>query len=276
MSGVASQTASLEGAPAGRARATGPVALVGSGEFLDVMVDVDRGLLAGRPDRAVFLPTAAAEEGEVSVNYWVELGKRHFERLGVEPVPLLVLDRQDADSPELAAQVEGAGLVYLSGGNPGYLADTLRDTLVWSAILDAWQMGTALAGCSAGACALSTVSDYVGSRARPSRPRGSAADEALPETFRAGDSGGGLGVVPRLAVIPHYDRILEWVPDLKDRYIERAGPGVTIVGIDEDTALASPSGDGLGFEVAGRQSVFVLHRDGTTTKYESGSTFSVA
>ena len=27
----------------------GPVALVGSGEFLDVMVPVDAGLLAGRP-----------------------------------------------------------------------------------------------------------------------------------------------------------------------------------------------------------------------------------
>ena len=45
----------------------GPIALVGSGEFLPVMEDVDRGLLAGRPPRAAFLPTAAGEEGPVVV-----------------------------------------------------------------------------------------------------------------------------------------------------------------------------------------------------------------
>ncbi len=253
----------------------GPVALVGSGEFLAAMVEVDRRLLAGRPQRAVFLPTAAAEEGEDSVNYWVDLGRRHFEGLGVEPVPLLVLDRQDADRPDLAAVVEGAGLVYLSGGNPGYLADTLRDTLVWAAILDAWMAGSALAGCSAGACALSTVADYVGSRANASQPPPIPASGDVPESLAARESGGGLAVVPKLAVIPHYDRILEWVPDLKERYMARAGPEVTVVGVDEDTALVSASGDGSRFEVMGRQAAFVLRRDGTSTRHAAGSTFVV-
>ncbi len=210
------------------------------------------------------------------MSYWVELGRRHFERLGVEPVALRVLDREDADRPELAALVEGAGLVYLSGGNPGYLADTLRDTLVWSAILEAWRAGSALAGCSAGACALSTVADYVGSGGSAPKPPPIPASGDVPEAFAAGESGGGLAVVPKLAVIPHYDRILEWVPDLKDRYLARVGPGVTIVGIDEETALVSASGDGLTFEVMGRQAVFVLHGDGTSTRYEAGSSFSVA
>ena len=112
------------------------------------MLDVDRSLLVGQPGRAVFLPTAAAEEGEDTVRYWLELGGRHFERLGVEPVPLPVLTREDASRAELAELVAGAGLVYLSGGNPGYLAATLRGTLVWEAILAAWRGGAALAGCS--------------------------------------------------------------------------------------------------------------------------------
>jgi hypothetical protein len=38
----------------------GPIAPVGSGEFLPVMETVDAGLLAGRPSRAVFLPTILA------------------------------------------------------------------------------------------------------------------------------------------------------------------------------------------------------------------------
>ena len=51
---------------------------------------------------------------------------------------------------------------------------------------------------------------------------------------------------------------------------------MTIVGIDEETALVSPAGDGLRFEVEGRQAVFVLHRDGTTTQYDAGSTLTLA
>lgn len=43
----------------------GPIALVGSGEFLPQMVEVDRWLLNGRLPRAAFLPTAAGEEGPV-------------------------------------------------------------------------------------------------------------------------------------------------------------------------------------------------------------------
>ena len=42
----------------------GPLALVGSGEYLPVMADVERMLLAGRPPRYVQIPTAAAPEGE--------------------------------------------------------------------------------------------------------------------------------------------------------------------------------------------------------------------
>src|SRR5438132_1525428 len=139
----------------------GLIALVGSGEFLPVMDGVDRDLLEGRPPRAVFLPTAAAEEGQERVRYWVELGTAHFRRLGVEPVPLTVLDRAGAEDASLAAAVAGAGLVYLSGGNPGYLAATLRGSAVWRAIVDSWQAGTALAGCSAGAAALTAVAGNV-------------------------------------------------------------------------------------------------------------------
>src|SRR2546430_975557 len=113
----------------------GPVALVGSGEFLPVMEAVDAALLAGRPPRLAFLPTAAAQEGAERVDYWVELATEHCRRLGVEAVPVLALDRAGADDPGLAALIAGAGLVYLSGGNPGYLAETLRGSLVFDAIV---------------------------------------------------------------------------------------------------------------------------------------------
>src|SRR5262245_13661337 len=118
------------------------------------MLAVDRALLDGRPPSYVQIPTAAAREGQERLTYWVELGRTHAARLGVTPIPVVVRDRTQADDPAVAAQIDGAGLIYLSGGDPLFLADTLRDTLLWRAIDAAWRGGAALAGCSAGAMAL--------------------------------------------------------------------------------------------------------------------------
>jgi cyanophycinase-like exopeptidase len=227
----------------------GPVALVGSGEFLDVMRPVDASLLAGRPQRAVIIPTAAALDGAERVDYWIELGIAHFRALGVEPVPLRVLDRPTADRSEIAAEVAGAGLIYLSGGNPGYLADTLRATALWTAVLDAFAAGSALAGCSAGACALGAVAD----------------DFRHPGRY----SGIGLGVVPGIAVIPHFDRFAQFAPKLADDLVERLDDSISVVGIDEETALV---GGPDHWVVAGRQSAWSLDRDGTRVRHGPGAT----
>lgn len=209
---------------------------------------IDEALLEGRPRRAVFLPTAAAEEGEDRIRYWVELGKHHYEAMDVRPVPLRVLSREDADNPRAADAIAGAGLIYLSGGDPGYLADTLRDTLVWSAIVDAWQAGAALAGCSAGACALTAVASRV--RNGTSRP------------------GRGLGVIPELTVLPHFDRIEAWVPGIVTRIREDAPPDTVVIGIDEETALV---GGPVRFEVHGRRSVWEIDREGARHEFPAGA-----
>ena len=217
----------------------GPVALVGSGEYLPVMAEVERGLLAGRPPRYVQLPTAAAPEGPDSLARWTALGRAQAERLGVEAVPVLVRDRADAQDPALAALVEGAGLVYLSGGNPPYCASTLRGTLVWQAVERAWREGAALAGCSAGAMALTS---WVPDIRHP-----------------LADAEDGLGVVPALRIIPHFDRFVGWMPDLVTRYLTRPPDGVSVLGIDEDTAMVWQDGR---WTVQGRQSVWLLTREG--------------
>jgi cyanophycinase len=210
------------------------------------MEEVDGQLLAGRPPKAVFLPTAAAQEGPDRLDYWVRLGTDHFERLGVKPVPLLVLDRRDADDRHLAGQVAGAGVVYLSGGNPGYLADTLRDTAVLQAILDAWRAGAALAGCSAGASALTAwADDVLNGKVRP-----------------------GLRLVPELAVLSHFDRIEEWWPGLVDRWLGFLEPGQVLLGIDEETALVG--GPDL-WRVHGRGRVSVIDAQGVGHAYPPGA-----
>ena len=125
----------------------GPIALVGSGEYLPVMLDVERHLLDGRPGRYVQIPTAAAPEGDEVLARWTRLGAEQAARLGVEAVPVLVRDRSDADDPALVEAVGGAGLIYLSGGNPAHLAQSMRGSAVWDAIVAQWRAGAALAGC---------------------------------------------------------------------------------------------------------------------------------
>jgi len=226
----------------------GPIALVGSGEFLPVMEPVDRFLLEGLPQRVVFLPTAAAPEGEDRIEYWTQLGLVHYDRMGVDAEVLLVRDRDDAERDDLAERVAGAGLVYLSGGNPAYLTDTLRDTAVWRAIHVAWSDGAALAGCSAGAIALSAV---VRDRFSPDAPLRPA-----------------LAVVPQLAVLPHFDRLKRFAPQLADPNARALPSGVTLVGVDEDTALV---GGPSRWTVMGRQSAWVLRPGAEPVAYPAGA-----
>ena len=236
----------------------GPVALVGSGEYLPVLEDVERRLIAGRPPRYVQLATAAAPEGPRVLGRWHDLGGRAADRIGAEQVVVPVTDRAGAMDDANARLVEGAGLVYLSGGNPAYLAETLRDSTVWTAILAAWRGGAALAGCSAGAMALSASLPDI---RHPWRP-------ALP----------GLGVVPMVEVLPHFDAFAARMPDLVLRRVAGAPPGVRLVGVDEDTALVGgltgwdgePAGPGSRWTVFGRQSAWLLDRDGRH-RVETGS-----
>lgn len=230
----------------------GPVALVGSGEYLPAMAGVEAGLLAGRPPIYVQIPTAAAPEGPASLDRWVALGRDQARRLGVTAAPLLVENRADAERPDLAEQVAGAGLIYLSGGDPPYLADTLRGTLIWQAIESAWQGGAALAGCSAGAIALT---DWVPDIRRPDAP-----------------GRRGLGAVGRLRVIPHFDRLTEWMPDLPERYLLDLPAGTVVLGIDEETALVGGLSE---WQVQGRQSVWVITAAGRE-QYRVGSTLETS
>lgn len=214
----------------------GRLALVGSGEYLPVMHEIEEWLLQGRPARYVQLATAAAPEGPRSLDNWHRLGAVAARRLGAEQVIIDVRTRDDANDPKWAAAISGAGLIYLSGGNPSFLARTLIGTLVWKAIEREWRLGSALAGCSAGAMALG---GYV-------------------PDFRHPRAGGveGLGVIPDIRVLPHFDRYAKWVPDFAMRPL--VAPGSYIVGIDEDTAL-------IGEPIDADQSAHVEANDGLAT-----------
>lgn len=190
----------------------GPLALAGSGEFLPAMADLDALMLAGRPQRVAVIPTAAALEGDAILRRWFDLAHSHYDALGATVVEVDVRDRAAAQDPAAAELLEGVGLIYLSGGSPGFLAQTLRDTVLARAIATSWRGGAGLAGCSAGAMALGHTALSVRGPAQP-----------------------GLGLAGSLAVIPHFDRA-GFAQRLAGKLSDLRDAPAHVVGIAEETA----------------------------------------
>jgi cyanophycinase len=233
----------------------GPVALVGAGEFLPAMADVDVGLLAStgvaRP-RVVILPTASYPDGEEVFQRWASMGVAHFAALGAEVEPLLVRDRASADDPSAAQAIGEADLIYLSGGKPEHLRRALQGSAVGAALAAAHERGAVLAGCSAGAMILASHAFYFRLR-------------LVPWPLRWGP---GLDFAPAVAVIPHYDA---WPEPLSVMIALQAPRGSVVLGIDEDTAVIGRDG---GWQVQGASRVTVWrgrHRE----RFHAGETFRI-
>ena len=200
----------------------GLIALLGSGEYLPVMNEVDRHLLAncgavGRKPRVVCLPTAAGDEGPKSVNRWSTMGVEHFTALGADVLALPVINKESANDQRHASAVEEADLIYFSGGDPGYLYRTMKDSLVWQAALKAWGRGAVYAGCSAGAMILGTeMPDF-----RSMGIRSMAA----------------FGLIPISSIMPHFNAIPLFGKPLVATLRRRLEEHEIMIGIDEDTAI---------------------------------------
>jgi cyanophycinase len=207
----------------------GWLALAGGAEFQPGCEDADRMLVdaaGGTGVRVAIVPTAAAAEGSPRVA--AANGVRHFSRLGANAVGVMIVDEATANDSLWAAQLELAQLIYIAGGDPGYLLRCLRGSLAWQTMLEAWRKGAMLAGASAGAMVLC---------------------EALwnPHARRTETA---LGLVKRAAVIPHHRAGSEWVQTLRDAL----GQDVTLLGIAEQTNLIW---DGSTWRVVGPGEVMV-------------------
>jgi cyanophycinase len=198
----------------------GAIALVGSGEYSVTMQGLESELLhraisRGKKNSFVQIPTASSHEGEISRAKWKRLGQEQSDRIGSECIYLPIHEREDAFNPDFVEQVKDAGLIYFSGGDPHRVAEICAGSPVWDAIVTQWESGTSLAGCSAGAMAFGGT--IMGIRKSNHSP--------------------GLNLLPDIEVIPHYDKMLGWLPDRVASFITKNTSGSTLIGIDENTAL---------------------------------------
>ena len=124
--------------------------LMGSGEFEPWTEEVERASLEGRPDSVAIVPTASAPEGDAVFDRWANMGLEHYAAFGVDACVVPLKTREDAERDEIAAAIADVGMIFFSGGNPRYLADTIDGTLFWYEMNAAFDRGTGFAGCSAG------------------------------------------------------------------------------------------------------------------------------
>jgi cyanophycinase len=200
----------------------GPLALVGGDELKPGNEPQDEVLVRVAGDGPAFVVATAAgrQRPEVAVANAV----RWFASLGLAVEELPATRRSDAKDSANAARARQGRFFYLVGGDPGLVPKTLAGTPLWEAIAEAWRTGAALAGSSAGAMALG---EWTLVR---ERMPGDDRRRYLPA----------LGLVPRLAVLPHFETFgHRWVESA-----ERAAPrsDVVLLGVDERTAALHVDG----------------------------------
>ena len=231
---------------------SGRLALVGGDEFRSGCESMDAAILAatGKPRPMVLIvPTAAASENPARA---ADNGVRHFRSLGAEASPLMILDHEDATDAGIAAEVESADVVYLTGGSPSHLLDTLRGSLLLGSIHTMLERGGTLAGSSAGAMVMGSWMRFR-------------------EWRRT------LGIAAGIATLPHHERA---DPDTVVEELRAAPDDLSAVfGIDGRAgALSGPDGwTALG---TGRVTVYqslprTRYGDGGWRRFEDGQSFSV-
>jgi len=227
----------------------GYLLLEGGAEFGGRMRDADlRGIrkAGGFAAPIRIIPTAAAPDDnhERAGNN----GVRWFKGLGAKDVlSVPLVDRASANDATVAQSLRAARLIYLLGGFTDYLGRTLKDSLAWQAVLEAYRDGAVVAGSSAGAMVMCQV--YFDPR--------------------AGQVVKGLALVLNSLVLPHYDTFgKDWATRLREQV-----PDVTLIGIDEQTGTLN-DGERGSWNVYGAGTV-TLYRAGRLETYERGEAFSL-
>jgi cyanophycinase len=224
----------------------GPLALVGGNELTPGNEPIDTVLAsAAAGGEAFVLATAAARQGAVQA---VRNAQRWFGALGLEVQELPATRTAHVGDPEGVARARAGRFFYLVGGDPGLVPKLLHGSPLWSAVIEAWSDGAALAGSSAGAMALGGWT-LIRDRMPGDRKR------------RYADA---LNVVPGIAVLPHFDTFGQgWV----DSALEGAPAGTRLIGLDERTGAVWTAG---AWQALGAGSVTVITRTERRT-YATGT-----
>ena len=216
----------------------GSVALVGGDEFRAGCREMDLAILkaTGKESPSVLiLPTAAARQNPSKA---ASNGVSHFSALGADASASMVVEPEDANDEEMVQPVDGADVVYLTGGDPAHLLRVLSGSALLERIEAARACGAAIVGSSAGAMVMGPWMRF--------------------REWRAA-----LGLV-EVVTLPHHER--SDAARVSSELIESAPEGLTVLGIDAMTACVL---DDDVWRIIGPGSVTV-YRDGRWERFAGG------
>ena len=203
--------------------------------------------LSGGPSASIAVITAASKVGD---KVWQDYDAA-FATLGVARRHPIHIDSPDAaNDPAAVALVDGAGGIFMTGGDQKRLLDMVGGSALEAAMHAALARGACVAGTSAGASAMSA--DML--------TQGHAG--LTPEKGGTG-LGAGFGFVRGVIVDQHFSQ-RHRLPRLLAAVAQR--PQLIGIGIDEDTALLIEAGAAI--EILGAGTVTIV--DGRTMVSNAG------
>jgi cyanophycinase len=239
--------------------------LAGGAEFGGEMREPDLQAIkiAGGFDVPIcIIPTAAALDnnhkraGNNGVRWFQSLGAKHVFTADV-------IDKKSANDENVANLIRESKLIYLLGGSPSYLGETLKNSLCWSMALEVYKNGGVMAGSSAGAMLLCEY--YY---------------DPYEKKLLSG-----LNLISNACVLPHHNQFGKtWAKQLRALL-----PDSILIGIDEQTGMISRSASRskgendsdqssathpLDWQIYGRGEVNI-YRAESTIRYVRGEKFSL-
>lgn len=193
-------------------------------------------LAGGRKARVAIIPTASGFQEEVVAAY-----RQVFTRLGAGDLTVVnPHSRTEASHPEVAARLDEATGIFMTGGSQLKLSQFLPATPAGDAIHRAHARGAVVAGTSAGASIMSEFMISLG-------------EEGLTPKQRTSQLSHGLGLLKGVVIDQHFAQ--------RTRYgrlmsVLAVSPDLIGIGVDEDTAIEVESDER--FTVRGVGGVFVL------------------
>ena len=226
----------------------GHILLEGGSEFGGQMEECDRRaiqLAGGAGARIRIVPTAAVPDD--NHQRAGQSGVRWFRSLGAVDVDTLPLtDPRSAADPRWVRELDGSQLIFILGGSPRYLEETLRGSPAWKAIREAPGTSAVLAGSSAGAMVLCQW--YWSPREREIRP--------------------GLNLLEKTCLLPHHDTSgHSWVSALKGLPAD-----TRLIGIDEQTGVMEDGPEGR-WRVYGKGAVTLYLNGRCAERFDRGQSF---
>ena len=230
---------------AGAARA-GSLIIVGGHEDKTHEQIILRAIAARAEEGALVVVTAASN---VPDELWADY-EPAFRGLGVRDVRHLHVDtREEARDPERLAVLDGAAVVFFTGGNQLKLTSQLGDTPIYQRVCEIYEQGGCIAGTSAGASVVTETMLVTGD---------SSASPRVEDAVRMAP---GFGLLPGVIVDQHFaerGRIGRLIGAVAQN------PRVLGIGIDEDTAAVI---EGDTFEVFGSGGIYIV--DGEKVSYSN-------